>query len=273
VIHDAPELPIGKSELIMLVMIQKGKAVHVVNNQSFPISAGDVFVINGKLNHSFKQIDALTLISVVFDPVELNMDKWDIGDLPGFRPLFLLEPEYHEPRRYTGRLELNGNEMRKTQSIITRLEDEINNKNPGFKMDAKAIFIRLLIYLSRCYQDSARTNPHTMSLMRVAKAIEYLDKHFLDDINYHELSHIAGMSQRHFQRVFRHALDCGARQYVIRLRIRKAMQMLRETALSVSEISFECGFEDSNYFSRMFRKYSGSTPLRYRQVESEINSA
>ncbi len=263
-----PDYPLHCHEYSELILVYRGSAVHIVDNLRFPISAGDMFVISGKREHRFVECDDFALANVIFSPELLKMHEWDISDLPGFRAMFLLEPEYRERHQFKSRLELSGNEMRKTLSVIRRLSDEIERKDPGFRLDAKAIFMRLLVFLARCYEHSAQANPHTMSLLRIARAIDYLDKHYLEEVDYKELGRIASMSQRHFQRIFRYALNCTARQYVIRLRIRKAMQLLRGSSFSISEVAFECGFDDSNYFSRMFRKYSGTTPNKYREVYS-----
>lgn len=268
-----PDFPLHQHSFSELILIYRGNAVHQVDDLSFPVSAGDIFVISGRRKHRFVDTNDLALVNVIFSPELLNMNEWDISDLPGFRAMFMLEPEYREKHQFKSRLELSGNELRKTMSVIRRLSDEIECEAPGFKLDAKAILMRLLVYIARCYEKNAKTNPHTMSLLRIAMAIDYLDKHYLEEIDYKELGRIASMSQRHFQRIFRHALNCTARQYVIQLRIRKAMRLLRETSRSVSEIAFECGFDDSNYFSRLFHKYSGTTPLKYREVYSVFSIA
>ena len=52
---------------------------------------------------------------------------------------------------------------------------------------------------------------------------------------------------------------------VLRLRLCRAMRMLRETDKTVTEIAFACGFNDSNYFTSRFHREIGMTPLRYRR--------
>ncbi|MBQ4165586.1 MAG: helix-turn-helix transcriptional regulator, partial [Oscillospiraceae bacterium] len=48
------------------------------------------------------------------------------------------------------------------------------------------------------------------------------------------------------------------------IRIRRACSLLRENTLSITEVALRCGFSDSNYFSRAFRKCCGMTPSQYR---------
>ena len=53
-------------------------------------------------------------------------------------------------------------------------------------------------------------------------------------------------------------------RYLLDVRIRHASSMLRDSTLNVTEIALRCGFDDSNYFSRIFRKYTGHSPSEFR---------
>ncbi|MCI6732887.1 MAG: AraC family transcriptional regulator, partial [Lachnospiraceae bacterium] len=53
--------------------------------------------------------------------------------------------------------------------------------------------------------------------------------------------------------------------YLIQLRIEQAKRMLKESNLTILEISMECGFNNTSYFIRQFRKYTGKTPREYRR--------
>ncbi len=75
------------------------------------------------------------------------------------------------------------------------------------------------------------------------------------------------MSERTFLRRFREATGFAPIDYVIRARIRRAADLLADlnAGLSITEIAFRCGFQDSNYFSRQFRRYIGTNPRNYRR--------
>jgi AraC-like DNA-binding protein len=55
-------------------------------------------------------------------------------------------------------------------------------------------------------------------------------------------------------------------EYHIRLKIRRACRLLKQTDLNITEIAFRSGFEDSNYFARQFRKIMGVSPSLYRKT-------
>jgi len=54
--------------------------------------------------------------------------------------------------------------------------------------------------------------------------------------------------------------------YLLGLRLDKAARLLKETKRSVTDIAFDCGFNDGNYFSRSFHRYFGRSPRTYRKV-------
>ena len=74
-------------------------------------------------------------------------------------------------------------------------------------------------------------------------------------------------------RVFRRATGQTPIDYLIRLRIQKAMEWLAGTSLSVTDIALKTGFDDSNYFTRQFRKATGETPTAYRKTRQAESAA
>ena len=75
-----------------------------------------------------------------------------------------------------------------------------------------------------------------------------------------------GFSNDYFRRCFKEDLGVTAHDYLTTLRLEQAKKLLRhELSLSVEEIAFECGFSDNFYFSRLFKKTYGVSPLNYRK--------
>ena len=79
-----------------------------------------------------------------------------------------------------------------------------------------------------------------------------------------ELSAYAGMSTNHFMRSFKNNFEVSPIVYLIQIRIQRACELMRHTLKSITDIAFETGFEDSNYFSRAFKKRMGISPREFR---------
>ncbi|MDD5597707.1 MAG: helix-turn-helix domain-containing protein [Victivallaceae bacterium] len=257
-----PEFPRHTHEFSELVIITKGHGAHRVDEAEFPVSVGDVFVISGGREHEFSDMEQLALVNVIFDPDNPALRNLDTSDLPGFRSLFFLEPRHCKNHRFESRLRLSGEDLKKAEQLVDELEDELLKTRPGFKAIATALFIELLIHLSRCCGKSG--NPEAQSLLRIADAINYLERHYAEQINFGKLAQSAGMSPRSFQRAFFRATGVPARNYLIMTRLKHAADLLKYRGYSVSESAYETGFRDSNYFSRLFKKYMKVSPKHFR---------
>lgn len=245
-----------------LVIITNGTAIHSIDNRKYPISVGDVFIINANKTHEYLELNKLTLINILYDPIDLDLINWDIKELPGFRALFSLEPAYRQSHKFESKLKLFGAELRKTVNFTIQLEQELKNREAGFKVFSKAIFMQLLTHLARCY-NTIKT-PESIALLRIASAINYLEQNFTNDINFIKLAEIAFLSQRQFQRIFLKCMGKTALEYTTHLRLNFASSMLLTTEISISNIALDAGFKDSNYFTKVFKKYKGITPKNYR---------
>ena len=74
------------------------------------------------------------------------------------------------------------------------------------------------------------------------------------------LARIAGVSVRQLERLFRNYLGATVRESYMRIRLEKADQLLRTTALSVTQVALACGFQSASHFSRSFRDRYGKPP-------------
>ena len=97
-----------------------------------------------------------------------------------------------------------------------------------------------------------------------ASVIAHLHEHYDERHSAEMLAEMAGLSVNHFERRFRKAFGSSPRQYLLRIRIENATQLLIETEKSVSEIALCCGFYDHAHFSRCFKRFMSVTPTEYR---------
>jgi AraC-like DNA-binding protein len=99
---------------------------------------------------------------------------------------------------------------------------------------------------------------------RMLRARDAMDRHYRRPLDVAELARIAYVSEAHFIRTFKATFGETPHRYLQRRRVERAMFMLRETDLSVTEICFDVGFLSLGTFSRTFREIVGESPSAYR---------
>lgn len=93
----------------------------------------------------------------------------------------------------------------------------------------------------------------------------YVESHLSEKLSEKLLAKICDMSPFHFSRTFKSVCGVTFRDFVIKTRIKKAAELLTNPNLSITEISYEVGFQDLSNFSRTFRRYTGKSPSNYRE--------
>jgi len=129
---------------------------------------------------------------------------------------------------------------------------------------SEALFNQLAITLSRSqFATDARGLPNAA---RLGHVLNYLRHNCTEELDLEDVAQRFGYSSRSFSRLFREATATTPHNYLVKLRLSKAMRALRATNDSVTDIAFACGFNDSNYFSYSFSKMTGMAPSEYRRM-------
>lgn len=98
----------------------------------------------------------------------------------------------------------------------------------------------------------------------IQKIVEYLDLNYSQKISFSHLADMAHFSEAHLSKTFKKETGTTITQHIIQIRCKKAAQLLKDTDLSVQEISCFVGYLDNNYFVKIFKKQYGLTPTAFR---------
>ena len=141
-------------------------------------------------------------------------------------------------------------------SYIKHAHKLLNTKPHGFELALSHIAYKILLELSRSIK--------TQFPRPVEIATEHVRKNLNRAITADEMQKICGLSQTHLNRLFRHHLGISPVRYHAQLRMAWAKHLLKESHMSIKEISAAIGYDDPLYFSSQFKKSSGKSPKFFR---------
>jgi AraC-like DNA-binding protein len=106
----------------------------------------------------------------------------------------------------------------------------------------------------------------------VKKALEQINADTGDNVKVADIAKQLGCTRGHLHTVFRRDIGMSPSDYIQRLRIKRACEVLLKVDASVTDIAYDMGFASSQHFARTFRKYLGLTPTVYRKQRSKRNA-
>jgi len=163
-------------------------------------------------------------------------------------------------------LSFNGNT--ELFNCFLKIYNEYENKHYQYLEQCRNLLREIIIELSRL-QDPIAPQLLSSNEILIQSAAKYISSHLNEDISLHSLAKIYAMSDSHFSRTFKQYTGLGISKYIKLKRLQKAEKMLVANEHTITEIAFDCGFNDSNYFISEFKKYRGITPLKFAKQNRE----
>ena len=101
---------------------------------------------------------------------------------------------------------------------------------------------------------------------RLQRVFSHIRENISRDLSVTELAQVVGMSQYYFSKLFKMSTGTTPHQYVMRQRVERAQEQLREGQTPLAEVATQVGFETQSHFTSVFRRLVGATPKRYREM-------
>ena len=247
-------------DFCQLTIITGGSAEIVINGNSLSVGEGDVYIIGGFSIHYLRNTKKLQYINILFDQKDLVAVAGDLKNDSAFTSLFIMQPSVTGTTA-SNHVHIGYETLQTVLNLVDTMLAEIRTAAPGSDVMTNASFLALVVRLVRAYtrKNAARRREENP----LAKAVHHMEKHYTEEIAIRDLAQLCHMSERQFRANFQARYNCSPKQYLITLRIRRAGYLLEHTELSIGEVAEACGFEDSSYFSRLFRRKMGVAPKRY----------
>lgn len=151
--------------------------------------------------------------------------------------------------------------------ICRELEDEKSETQLLCKGLIYMLIAELVRHHSVSFLEKKDSIKREKRLTRINVVLEYMDSHYGENIENAKLAELMHVSENHFYYLFRETIGMSPRQYMNELRLKKALNLLKEGKYNLTEIAEKAGFSDYNNFGRQFRRYYGCTP---KEMEKRV---
>jgi AraC family transcriptional regulator len=152
-------------------------------------------------------------------------------------------------------------------ACLLAMRADLDSGSPAGRMYGESLASALAVYLLKRYAVKPRAPAvyrGGLPRYRLKRVIDYVDENLCGDLALAQLAAVAGMSAHYFAALFRQSTGRAPHRYVLMRRIDFAKERLRDPRRSVIEAAVEAGFQNPSHFARVFRKWVGVSPSRFR---------
>jgi AraC family transcriptional regulator len=157
--------------------------------------------------------------------------------------------------------------MEKYLEIFRNILEAFNNKTDESHMIMKICVLQLInqLYQECCnynIPDSVASSPYAG---KIRKAAGYISKNFNQQLSLDMLAGLCELSPSHFHKIFKNLMNITPNEYISKVRIEKAKELLKNSDMHIYKIAEECGFQNPPYFSYLFKKKESVAPEEFRK--------
>ena len=234
-------------------VMTKGKGTVYIENEKFEIKAGDGLFINSEELHIGIKTNSepAEFFAVVFAP-----------EVFGSLAIDFIVQKYVEPV-----IKRKVSVPKKLDSNIIELLNKVHEQ-PG-ELKIKSLLFDIW---DQCLAKSEKSPEMAKSkvLDEMKAVMEYMRNNYHKVISLDDMAAYINISKGYLCREFKKVVHLTPFEYLVRVRVDKSCDMLRNTLLPIGEISEQCGFNSFSYFTKIFREKVGCSPREYRNRAGEL---
>lgn len=226
----------------LILYVANGSGVVRTTTSSYNVTSGNIIILNCYEYHQYNALDTLEMYWIHFDGVL---------SLPYYKAIL-------EKERQCISL--------KTPLFIENLFQEIFSMfNSNLQLNDALLSKHITDMLTLFFlNDFHKNTVHPDTLLK--DTVSYIYNHLADELSLEILARRCSLSIFHFSRVFQKETGYTPHQFIIQSRINQAKFYLSTTNDSIKTIGLNCGFEHTSNFCKSFKKISGHTPEKYREL-------
>jgi AraC-like DNA-binding protein len=260
-------MPPHSHDRIEIMYVISGRCVVEAEEESFLMKRGDFILLDANVRHrlTVEKESPCRMLNIEFVfTTEGN------GSLP-FRELAEGSPEL--AAFLVGRCPyLLLKDPDAVYRTLKSLVLELDEKSPENQLMIRLLFSQLFLQIARIAAES-KDNAQNPADLYVRKALEYIRHNYDRFIQVKDIAFAVSIHPGYLHRIFKRALGCTVMEYLISFRVQKAKMLLAQADIPITDIPDYIGIGSRQYFSAVFRKHTGQSPLEFRKAVRKVKSA
>jgi AraC-like DNA-binding protein len=259
--HMAP----NRHESFEMVYMKRGKAVFEIAGYPAQIGPNDIIIIKPNQPHKFivKSETGCEFIVLSFKFVNSFASQHSDVSLEDFL-------NFVRGKESGAFITLKVSQKNEIITLLNRILNEKGNSDIGSEFLNYLLVMELFVLISRAlkmeWESSIKNkSPKIKELIQVS--VNYIHNNYERDISLKDIAQYVFLSTSYFTRAFKEEMGISPISYLLKIRIERAKELLKETDKRISEIALSVGFSNQQRFNDIFKKYAKLTPLQYRKKQ------
>lgn len=253
--------------MLEISCIKEGEGVYEIGDKSFGLTMGDVVILGNNEYHRIVVGEGQGLVNLVvhFEPQFIwNTLSHDIDYQ--FLRIF-----YEKDDAFPNRLDRENPATREIFRLLLDIESEYGGELPAKELMIKVRLMNIFALLVRHFDFHSKNggNPGVLKggkgLEEMSRVMEYIQNNLSTEITLEALAEIACMAPTYFSAHFKRWNGVSPFSYIASRRVQNAIEYIRTSTMSMTEIAQSCGFNTSANFNKTFKKITGYSPSHYRK--------
>lgn len=239
------------SELFYVV---GGKGTFLAEGSEFPVGRNDMVIINPHVQHTEKSLDTSPLDYIVLGIEGLSFSFENI----------VSAQDGVSVQSASGAVYKYNVQSSNVYAYLNIMLEEISQKQDNYETVCQNLLEILLVCMLRNDHLSVVEEENSLLNRECTQIKNYLDANYAEDISLDTLAALTHMNKYYMAHAFTKYAGCSPISYLLEKRIQEAKSLLESTNYSIAQISNMLGFSSQSYFSQVFKKAAGRTPVQYR---------
>jgi len=253
------ELKMGKHfhNSYEIIYVLEGNAQFIINSKNYNIAPGSIVFISHLESHELKVTRyPYKRYYILINPHILQTVITDQ------RLTSILK---NRPKGFNHVLELYNVEIDSVNGIFKKIKLESELAMDFYNISISALLQLLFVSLYRNHSKSFPLNSLDVTSSVILEVQKYIDEHYLEQISLKEVSDRFFLNMYYMSHLFKKVCGFSLKDYIVLQRISKAKDLLVQSNASILNVCTSSGFGNVNHFIRIFKKYEGMTPNKYRK--------